>query len=124
MSTKTPRIQEITATIFDRKGNVLAIGKNSYVKTHTLQAHYAEKVGMPGRIFLHAEIDAIIRCRHLDDAYRIYVDRRGKTGDPLLAKPCPICMKAIEDFTPIKKIEYSIYERNKVYNGPRIERIH
>jgi hypothetical protein len=33
---------ELTAVIYDRKGNVLSIGKNSYIKTHPLQAIHAK----------------------------------------------------------------------------------
>lgn len=56
--------QQITAIIYDRKGEVLSIGQNSYVKTHPLQAKHAEKVGLPYKQFLHAEIHAITRCKH------------------------------------------------------------
>ena len=102
MSTK----QEITAVIYDRKGRVLSIGKNSYVKTHTLQAKHAEKVGLPDKQFLHAEIHAITKCKDLAKAHKILVTRYGKTGQPLLAKPCPVCQSAIES-VGIKVIEWS-----------------
>ena len=51
----------ITAIIYDRRGAVLSLGKNSYHKTHPLQAHYAAVAGEPHKMFLHAEIDAIIQ---------------------------------------------------------------
>jgi tRNA(Arg) A34 adenosine deaminase TadA len=89
-------IQDMTAIIYDRKGRVLSVGKNSYVKTHTLQAKHAEKVGLPDKQFMHAEIHAISKCRHLEKAHKIVVYRYGKRGQPLLAKPCPICQSAIE----------------------------
>lgn len=88
--------QDITAIIYDRKGRVLSVGKNSYVKTHTLQAKHANKVGLPDKQFLHAEVHAISKCRDLDKAYKISVYRYGKKGQPLLAKPCLICQSAIE----------------------------
>lgn len=99
--------QNLTAIIYDRKGKVLSIGKNSYVKTHPLQAKHANIVGRPENIVLHAEIDAIIKCRNLDKAYRIFVSRTNKAGEYRLAKPCPICMSAISQ-TKIQKIEWSI----------------
>lgn len=102
MSTK----QEITAVIYDRKGRVLSIGKNSYVKTHTLQAKHAEKVGLPDKQFLHAEIHAITKCKDLSKAHRILVTRYGKKGSPLLAKPCPVCQSAIEA-AGIKVVEWT-----------------
>ena len=89
-------IQEITAIIYDRKGRVLSVGKNSYVKTHTLQAKHADKVGLPDKQFLHAEVHAITKCKDLSKAHRIFVARYGKSGQPLLAKPCPVCQSAIE----------------------------
>lgn len=98
--------QNITAIIFDRKGKVLSIGQNSYVKTHTLQAHHAKKVGLPDKQFLHAEVHAITRCKDLSKAHKIFVARYGKKGQPLLAKPCPVCQSALEQ-AGIKVIEWT-----------------
>lgn len=88
--------QDITAIIYDRKGRVLSVGKNSYEKTHPLQARFAAKVGTPKKIYLHAEIDAIVRCKDLRKAHRIEVIRVAKNGDLVNAKPCSICQSAIE----------------------------
>lgn len=98
--------QDITAFIYDRRGRVLSVGKNSYVKTHPLQAKYAMKAGLPDKLFLHAEIAAIVKCRDLSKAYRIEVVRVGKNGDLLLAKPCPVCQSAIMA-SGIKIIEHT-----------------
>ena len=86
----------VTAVIYDRKGKVLSIGQNSYVKTHPQQAHHAKKVGLPEKQFLHAEIAAIVKCRNLKKAHKIFVSRWSSEGSPLLAKPCPICESAIK----------------------------
>jgi len=94
---------EITAIIKDKKGNILSIGKNSYTKTHPYQAKCADSVGLPEKIYLHAEIDAIIRCTDISKAYSIHTFRQGKSGKWLLAKPCPVCQQAINK-TPIKKV--------------------
>lgn len=99
--------QNITAIIYDKRGRVLSIGKNSYLKTHTLQAYYAKRVGMPEKQFLHAEIDAIIRCRDLSKAHSMFVSRIGNKGTPLLAKPCKICEQAIRA-AGIKEVRWSI----------------
>jgi len=72
------------------------VGQNSYVKTHPLQAKHAVQVGMPDRQFLHAEIHAIVRCRDLTKAHRIFVSRWDHKGNPALARPCPVCVSAIE----------------------------
>lgn len=88
--------QALTAIIYDKKGKVLSIGYNSYIKTHPLQARHAAAVGQPLRQFLHAEIHAITRCRALDRAYKISISRWNRVGQPLPAHPCPVCMSAIK----------------------------
>lgn len=97
---------DLTAYIYDKKGRLLSLGKNSYIKTHPLQAKHAALVGEPYKQSLHAEIHAISRCKNLARAHRIVVMRFNKDGSPALAKPCPICLDAIS-MTPIKIIEHS-----------------
>ena len=87
----------ITAVIYDKRGRVLSIGQNSYVKTHPLQAELSRKAGMAEKIYLHAEIHAIVRCRDLSRAHRIFISRWDKSGQPALAKPCPICQGALQE---------------------------
>ncbi len=96
----------ITAIIYDKRGNVLSVGKNSYLKTHTLQAHYAKKVGEEHKIFLHAEIHAITRLRRLADAYRMVITRYHVDGSPAPAQPCKICAAAIRH-CGIKIVEHT-----------------
>ena len=78
------------------KGRVVAKGVNQDTKTHPLQARLAELVGLDEKIYLHAEIAALIKCR--SDADTIVVARiGGHQGDELRnAKPCPICSLALE----------------------------
>lgn len=97
---------DITAIIYDKRGRVLSIGKNSYVKTHPYQAQCARSVGMPEKQFLHAEIHAIIRCKKLSKARKIVVTRFNNRGEPLKAKPCPVCASAIEA-AGIKYVEHT-----------------
>jgi len=102
---------EIKAIIYDRKGNVLSIGQNSYVKTHPLQAKYCKEAKVPHaehKGFLHAELNAILKCRDLSKAHRISIFRFGGEGGgtPRLAKPCKACQLAIAA-TPIKIIEHT-----------------
>lgn len=97
---------DITAIIYDKRGNVLSIGKNSYIKTHPVQAGWARRAGEPYKQVLHAEIDAIIKCRNLDKAYRIAVFRYKEDGSPAEARPCKTCMGAIKA-TSIKIIEHT-----------------
>ena len=88
--------QDVTAIIYDKRGHVLSIGKNSYVKTHPLQAKHAAKVGNPKAVFLHAEMAAIVRCKDLSKAHTIRVVRIDHNGNEALAKPCPVCSSGIE----------------------------
>ena len=97
---------DITAIIYDKRGKVLSIGKNSYVKTHPYQAKCAQKVGLPDKQFLHAEIHAIVKCKKLDKAHKIVVMRFDKEGEEKNAKPCPVCQSAIEA-AGIKIIEHT-----------------
>lgn len=93
---------DITAIIYDKRGRVLSIGKNSYCKTHPLQHHHACKVGLPHKQFLHA----ISRCKHLHKAHRISVLRFDAKGKPCNAKPCPVCASAISA-AGIKIVEHT-----------------
>ena len=98
--------QNITAIIYDKKGRVISMGKNSYIKTHPLQAKLANEVGLSDKIYLHAEIDALVRLKNWDKAYKMVVTRTGKNGDLLLAKPCPVCERAI-NLAGIKEIQHT-----------------
>ena len=98
--------QDITALIYDKKGRIISIGKNSYVKTHPLQAMYASKVGLHHKAFLHAELDAIIKCKDLSKAKKIFVARVKRNGEYGNAEPCPICQEAIKD-AGIKEVEWT-----------------
>lgn len=89
---------QITAILFDKKGRPLSIGKNSYTKTHPIMARESAKHGEPYKVFLHAEIDAIVRCRDMDKAHRIVVMRFDANGLPVNAKPCPICMGLLSTY--------------------------
>jgi deoxycytidylate deaminase len=98
---------KLTAIIRDKRGLILSIGTNSYIKTHTAMYRLEKELGVsnPKKNFLHAEIDAIVRCRHLDKAYYIEIYRVGKSGKYLCSKPCKICMSGISK-TPIRIIKY------------------
>lgn len=96
----------VTALIYDKRGKVLSVGQNSYIKTHPLQARHAIKTGNPEKQYLHAEIHAITRCRNLYRAHKIFVSRYNKSGEPVLAAPCPVCMSAIKA-AGIKYVEHT-----------------
>lgn len=87
----------LTARLYDKRGRLLATGQNSYQKSHPLQGHYAKLAGRPDAIFLHAEIDALRKCQNWDNIHRIEIERFDKQGNPVLAKPCPICEIALKE---------------------------
>lgn len=96
----------ITAIIRDKRRHIISRANNSYIKTHPLQAKYAKKVGKEKKVYLHAEILAILRAgKRISKAFSIEIFRFDRKGNTKLAKPCPICMELIKT-TPIKEIIY------------------
>ena len=98
---------DMTAIIYDKRGRILSVGKNSYVKTHPMQAKFAKLANQDeNRIFIHAEVSAIVKCKRIDKAHKIVIMRFMKDGTPANAAPCPTCQMAIESFG-IKIIEHT-----------------
>lgn len=98
--------QNITAILYDKKGKILSIGRNSYHKTHPLQARSAQAVGEDYKIFLHAEIDALVKAKNWEKAYKLVITRFRKDGTPALAKPCKVCQHAI-NLAGIQLVEHT-----------------
>ena len=96
----------ITAVAYDKRGRVLALGKNSYVKTHPFQAEHANAVGEPHKIYLHAEIAALLKIKDLSKVARFVVYRHNDDGKPANAKPCKICARALK-LAGITNIEHT-----------------
>lgn len=92
------------AIILNRQGHVIAYSPNME-KTSPVQAHYARKARQPHRINLHAEIRALIRCRH-EEPHTLIVCRIDKKGNLKNSKPCPVCLAAIEDME-VENVFYS-----------------
>ena len=96
----------LTATVYDKRGRILSIGHNDYLKTHPIQKKHAIAVGLDVKQFLHAEICAIIKVKS-GTPYKIKIERYGKSGQPLNASPCPVCQHAIK-LAGIKFIEHTV----------------
>lgn len=96
----------VTAICYDKRGRILSIGRNSYVKTHPLQAHLAKQCNQERKIFLHAEVDAIIKAKNWELIYKMTVVRLNKAGQKVNAKPCAICQEAIK-LAGIKRVEHT-----------------
>ena len=88
------------------KNKVITQGVNQDTKTHPFQAKLAEMVGLDEKIYLHAEIAALVRCK--GEADTIVVARLGgHYGYELRnAKPCPICSLALKE-AGIENVYYS-----------------
>ncbi len=87
---------QITALAYDKRGKLLSVGRNSYVKTHPLAGYYGKKSGRPDAIYLHAELDALIRAR--GDVHKVVVMRYNAAGKPVNSKPCAGCQLALKDW--------------------------
>jgi len=74
----------------------MSVGKNSYIKTHPLQAAHAKLAGEPYKVYLHAEIHAISLCRDLTKAHSMKIFRFLEDGSPADARPCVVCCSAIK----------------------------
>jgi tRNA(Arg) A34 adenosine deaminase TadA len=98
-------VVKVKAICFDKKGNIISRAENSYDKTHPLQKHFAMKVNEPHRIYLHAEMLALIRAKNKRIS-SIHIARQAANGKNALAKPCKICMAAIKAYG-VKFISYT-----------------
>lgn len=96
----------VVATVYDRRGNVLSVGVNSYTKTHPVQARFAALFGRHEQVYLHAEVAAITKLPKPWKAHRIKIERYDSEGNPVCAKPCVIC-NAVIQATNIKRIEHT-----------------
>lgn len=98
---------KVAAFLTDKRGNVLSKGVNSYTKTHPTQAEYAGRTGNEYRIYLHAEIAALVKSKK--KPYAIYIARKFKNDEFALARPCPVCSLALKE-AGVKKIVYTTDE--------------
>ena len=101
--------QRLCSVITDRKGNILSIGQNSYVKTHPLQATVAKRAGKEESCFLHSEIAALVKLKGKDKkrANKMYIARLMKNGETGLAMPCSICQLALKEYG-VKEVSYTV----------------
>ena len=95
----------LIARAYDKRGRLLAEASNSYKKTHPLQSHFANLVGLPQKIYLHAEIACLIRSGSAK-IHTLHVSRYNKRGDLRNAMPCPVCMAAIKAYG-VRRVLYS-----------------
>jgi|TARA_A100001201_G_scaffold22058_2_gene24730 tRNA(Arg) A34 adenosine deaminase TadA len=101
----SPSKKQVGAILLN-KNRVVVTATNIETKTHPIQARFAERVGLHEKIFLHAEIAALVKCREECDT--IVVARLGgHNHDELrMAKPCPVCALALKE-AGIDKVHYT-----------------
>lgn len=100
--------QRIAAVIVDKRGDAIASAVNDYGKSHPLQKAMSIKAeGNSQKVFLHAEISALLKClRSGKIPAKIFIARVSKRGEPLLAAPCPTCQYALQLYG-IEHIEHT-----------------
>lgn len=91
---KTSEHDTKVGTVLLKKGRVVLETVNTR-KTHPIQASWAKRAGSPRKIHLHSEIRALTLCREEFDT--MIVGRVDKTGKVKDARPCRICMGAIDE---------------------------
>ena len=101
----SPSKKQVGAILLN-KSKIVEQAVNLDTKSHPKQANYAKRVGRKEKIYLHAEIAALVKCRVECDT--IVVARLGGHDHNQLrnAKPCPICQLALEE-AGIKNVIYS-----------------
>ena len=105
---------EIIASTFDKKGNLIASGMNSYKKSHPLMQHFSGLAGEhPDKVLTHAELQAMLRSKG-KEVHSILVQRFDAFGNPKMAKPCRTCQKMLEAFE-VKVVRYTTEEGVKEY---------
>jgi deoxycytidylate deaminase len=96
--------QRVYSIIVDKRGRVLSSGSNSFTKTHPRQAYYCElATHEQHKIYLHAELSALVNLKDYDKAESMYIARVSRDGQAVKVSPCPICRLAILD-SGIKKV--------------------
>lgn len=102
----SPSKQKMGAVLL-YKNRVLTCACNMEKKSHPIQAKFAKRVGLKEKIYLHAEVAALVKCRQEVDA--IVVARVNSQNKLRLAKPCKICQLAISE-AGVNKVYYSTNE--------------
>jgi tRNA(Arg) A34 adenosine deaminase TadA len=105
----------IWADAFNKKGHLIATARNSYTKTHPLQKYFAQRVGHPHKIYLHAEIASLLNAGK-NKVYELKISRKNKLGQEMSSMPCPICQEALRAFG----VKYITYTKNNKQIRERI----
>jgi len=99
----------VGAIVLDKRGNIISYGENNYSKTHPWMVKFNTNKNRP-RIYLHAEVDALIKCKN-EKPYTLIVCRLGRSGEIRLAHPCPICTNVI-NYSKLHRVLFTNDEGN------------
>lgn len=100
----TTKKYRVAAATLSSSGSLVAYGTNSYVKTHPLMKRYAYEDRDQYRLYIHAELSALVKSK--GKVNEIVVVRLLRDGSYANAKPCRICEAAIRE-AGIKKVYYT-----------------
>ena len=95
------------AVITEKRGRILSEGENSYTKTSPKMKRAGERVGLPDKVFWHAECKAIYSLKEGAKAYKIVVVRVDSEGNAVHSAPCPLCQALIKE-AGIRVVEYTV----------------
>ena len=101
---KSSPSKKLVGAVLLNKNRVVTTATNLERKSHPLQAKFAERVGLKEKIFLHAEIAALVKCREECDT--IIVARVNSQNKLRNSRPCPICSLALKQ-AGVSKVHYS-----------------
>jgi tRNA(Arg) A34 adenosine deaminase TadA len=104
---KSSPSKKLVGAVLLNKNRVVTTATNLERKSHPLQAKFAERVGLKEKIFLHAEIAALVKCREECDT--IIVARVNNQNKLRNSRPCPICSLALKQ-AGVSKVYYSTNE--------------
>lgn len=110
----SPSRKRVGAVLYTSKKREITSATNNDYKSHPIQARWAERVGLREKIYLHAEMAALIKAREEGDTI-VVVRLGGHDGKSLRnAKPCPICEPALR-YAGIKHVYYSVTDNKFSY---------
>lgn len=100
----TSNQQRHYAVVVDKRGRLVSSAANSYVKTSTVMARAAKRVGLEHKVFCHAEQLALVRSK--GKGYKLYVARVLSDGTVANSEPCPVCALLLSE-SHIKEVQHT-----------------
>lgn len=94
--------------------NIISEGTN-ISKTHPVQANFARRAGQPERVWLHAELRALITAN--DEANICFVARVNRKGFLRSSKPCKVCSLALKE----ANIKWVYFTSDKGWHKLRVD---